>query len=265
MRVGRAWDPSTGEPCRVLVVGEDDDVRYRRIDATIEELHDFDGEIPIGEPFVPESLPLAPVIPGKVVCVGLNYVKHAAEQGKAVPAEPLIFMKPPSAVIGPGESIELPPQSELVHHEGELAIVIGRRTRKVSVAHALDHVFGYTCAVDVSARDIQRREKRYTRAKGFDTFCPLGPYIATADVFVPAEHRLELRVNDEVRQASQLDDFIFDVPTVVSFISHVMTLEPGDVVLTGTPHGVAPIVDGDLVNVSIDGIGTLVNPVVSGS
>ena len=256
MRLYRFPDPATGQP--VLVAGTDTD-EYRRIDTALAGF--FADPSRLGAPFEPaaDATPLAPVLPSKVVCVGLNYRKHADEQGKDVPEEPLIFLKPSTAVIGPGDDIVLPPQSELVHHEGELAIVIGKRASRVREAEAMEHVLGYTCANDVTARDIQRREGRYTRAKGFDTFAPLGPCIVTADAFDPATHRLELRVDGEVRQTSLMDDFIFGVPTVVAFISEIMTLLPGDVILTGTPAGVGPLEDGDEVEVEIEGIGVLRN------
>lgn len=197
--------------------------------------------------------------PTKIVCVGLNYQHHADEMNKEVPQEPLIFMKPPSALNRHGGIIELPPQSELVHHEGELVLVVGRRARKVGVDEATDYIGGYTCGNDVTARDIQRRENRYTRGKGFDTFAPVGPVMVPADEFDPGAHHIVTRVNGEVRQESSLDDFIFSIPQVVSFISHVMTLEPGDLIFTGTPSGVGPLVDGDIVEVEIDGIGVLRN------
>jgi 2-keto-4-pentenoate hydratase/2-oxohepta-3-ene-1,7-dioic acid hydratase in catechol pathway len=206
---------------------------------------------------------LAPVAPSKIICVGLNYREHAAEMDKEIPPEPLLFMKPPTALNHPGGPIVYPPSSSLVHHEGELAIVVGRRARRVPLADAARHILGYTCAIDVTARDIQRREQRYTRAKGFDSFCPLGPAIATADAFAPGEHRLELRVDGELRQRSKLDDFIFGPEEVVSFVSEIMTLLPGDVILTGTPHGVGPLEIGDEVVVEIDGIGALRHPVVA--
>jgi len=204
---------------------------------------------------------LAPVEPTKIVCVGLNFAQHAAEQGKAVPDEPVIFMKPTTSLLHPLWGILLPDQSSEVHHEGELAVVVGRRLTRASAEEAQAAIFGYTCANDVTARDIQRRDKRYTRAKGFDTFCPVGPAVALARDFAPADHTLEVRVNEEVRQRSRLDDFIFPIPQVISFISHVMTLLPGDLVLTGTPAGVGSIVPGDRVEVEIDGIGVLRSPV----
>ncbi len=205
---------------------------------------------------------LPAVSPTKIVCVGLNYRQHADEMGRSLPEVPLLFMKPPSALVGPGDAIELPPQSDEVHHEGELAVVIGRRLRRADRTEAADAIFGYSCACDVTARDIQRREDRYTRSKGFDTFAPIGPSVALAPEFVPADHRLTCRVDGEIRQTTVLDDFIFPVDEVLSFISGVMTLEPGDVVLTGTPSGVGPIDDGQVVTVEIDGIGILKNPVI---
>jgi 2-keto-4-pentenoate hydratase/2-oxohepta-3-ene-1,7-dioic acid hydratase in catechol pathway len=247
---GGLFDPSRG--------------RFTEVLTPFDELIDGLDALATGRTFEAQDVDvLAPVEPSKVVCVGLNYQKHADEMGKAVPEEPLLFMKPSTAVIASGEAIELPTQSSEVHYEGELAIVIGRWTSKVDEAEALSYVLGYTCANDVTARDIQRREQRYTRAKGFDTFCPLGPCIVLARDFDPSEHRLELRVNGEVRQRSPLDDFIFSIPRVVSFVSHIMTLLPGDVILTGTPAGVGPMTDGDRVEVEIDGIGLLSNPVTS--
>lgn len=206
----------------------------------------------------------APVVPTKIVCIGLNYAQHAAEMNKQVPDEPLFFLKPTTALQAPGAAIRLPPQSHEVHHEGELAVVIGRTLTRASVDEAKAAIFGYTCANDVTARDIQRRESRYTRAKGFDTFCPLGPCVVLAHEFIPEEHSVELRVNGERRQFSSLNDFIFPLGEAIAFISHVMTLLPGDVVLTGTPSGVGPMVAGDEVSVEIDGIGVLTNPVIAG-
>ncbi len=215
-----------------------------------------------GEPIDVSGLELdVPVEPTKIICVGLNYKAHAAEQGKQVPEEPLIFMKPLSALNPSGSPIRLPAQSQLIHHEAELAFVIGKRAEHVMEADAMDHVLGFTCANDVSARDIQRREKRYTRAKGFNTFCCVGPCVVTPDEFDYTQASVQGRVNDELRQDGPFSDFIFDLPRVISFISDIMTLEPGDLILTGTPSGVGPIEDGDTVTVTIDGIGTLTNPV----
>lgn len=202
------------------------------------------------------------VRPSKIVCVGRNYRAHAAELDNSVPSEPLLFLKAPSALIGPGQAIELPTgHSELVHHEGELALVIGRRARRVSPAEARAHVFGYTLMNDVTARDIQRRENRFTRAKGFDTFAPIGPWVDTD--FEPGSQRLSVHVNGSLRQEGRLDEMVFDVATLVSFASHVMTLEPGDVLSTGTPSGVGPLAAGDTVRVEIEGLGVLENPVIA--
>jgi 2-keto-4-pentenoate hydratase/2-oxohepta-3-ene-1,7-dioic acid hydratase in catechol pathway len=210
---------------------------------------------------------LSPILPSKVVCVGRNYVEHAAELGNEVPAEPLIFLKPSTSVIGLDDAVRLPPQSRQVEHEAELAVVIGPPgARRVDRAGAQRAIFGYACANDVTARDLQRNDVQWTRAKGFDSFCPLGPWIVTdldpGDLEVRCEVGQDPR-NREVRQLGRTKDMVFDVPTLVSYISHVMTLLPGDVVLTGTPAGVGPLVDGDTVAVRIEGLGELVNPVVS--
>jgi 2-keto-4-pentenoate hydratase/2-oxohepta-3-ene-1,7-dioic acid hydratase in catechol pathway len=203
---------------------------------------------------------LSPILPSKVVCVGRNYVEHAAEHDAEVPKEPLLFLKPSTSVIGPNDVIRLPAQSKRVEHEAELAVVIGAPgARRVDRAAAQAAVFGYTCANDVTARDLQRSDGQWTRAKGFDSFCPLGPWITTGVDVADLEVRCE--VNEEVRQLGRTKDMVFDVPTLVSYISHVMTLLPGDVILTGTPAGVSPIVAGDSVSVSIGGLGELVNRV----
>jgi 2-keto-4-pentenoate hydratase/2-oxohepta-3-ene-1,7-dioic acid hydratase in catechol pathway len=199
---------------------------------------------------------LPPCEPTKIVCVGLNYKAHAEEQGKALPEEPLLFLKAPSALLAPGGAVVLPAQSRQVEFEGELAVVIGRRASHVRAADALSHVLGYTCLDDVSARDIQKREKVYARAKGFDTFCPVGPWVETA-IADPQSLTVELRVNGAVRQHGPTSDMIFSVAEAIAFISEIMTLEPGDLISTGTPPGVGPIVPGDLVEVEIPGIGVL--------
>jgi 2-keto-4-pentenoate hydratase/2-oxohepta-3-ene-1,7-dioic acid hydratase in catechol pathway len=205
---------------------------------------------------------LSPILPSKVVCVGRNYAEHAAEHGAAVPAEPLLFLKPSTSVIGPWDAIRLPVQSRQVEHEAELAVVIGAPgAHRVDQAGAARAVFGYTCANDVTARDLQRTDGQWTRAKGFDSFCPLGPWIVTGLDAADVEVRCE--INDEVRQLGRTKDMVFSVATLVAYISHVMTLLPGDVILTGTPAGVSPIVDGDTVSVIIEGIGTLTNRVVN--
>lgn len=204
---------------------------------------------------------LAPCQPTKILAVGLNYHAHAAEAGMDVPAEPLLFFKPPSSVIGPLEPIVYPILSQQVDYEGELAVVIGQRVRNVPPEKAHDFVLGYTCGNDVTARDLQRRDNQWTRAKGFDTFCPLGPCIVTD--LDPAHLTIQTRVNGEIRQSTSTTDMVFGVAELIATISQVMTLEPGDVILTGTPSGVGPLQPGDVVEVEIEGIGILRNPVVS--
>ncbi|MEE6306852.1 fumarylacetoacetate hydrolase family protein [Plantactinospora veratri] len=208
---------------------------------------------------------LSPILPSKVVCVGRNYSEHAAELGNEVPAEPLLFLKPSTSVIGPRDAIRLPAQSKQVEHEAELAVVIGPPgARRADRAAAAQAIFGYTCANDVTARDLQRSDGQWTRAKGFDSFCPLGPWISTGIDVSDVEVRCEVGADEmEVRQLGRTRDMVFDAATLVSYISHVMTLLPGDVVLTGTPAGVSPIVDGDTVTVRVGGIGELSNPVVT--
>ena len=204
---------------------------------------------------------LAPVRPSKIVCIGQNYRDHARELGKPVPAEPLLFMKPPSAVLDPGETILLPPGVGRVDYEGELAVVIGRRAHRVRAADAWDHIFGLTCVNDVTARELQSKDVQYTRAKGFDTFAPIGPSIARGLGSGP--RAVHTRLNGETRQASDTSQLIFSVETLVEFITFVMTLEPGDVISTGTPAGVGPLADGDTVAVTVAGVGELVNSVRS--
>jgi 2-keto-4-pentenoate hydratase/2-oxohepta-3-ene-1,7-dioic acid hydratase in catechol pathway len=203
---------------------------------------------------------LSPILPSKVVCVGRNYADHAKELGNEVPAEPLLFLKPSTSVIGHRDVVRLPPQSKRVEHEAELAVIIGAAgARRIDRADAAKSIFGYTCANDVTARDLQRADVQFTRAKGFDSFCPIGPWIVTD--FDPSDVEVRCEVNEEVRQLGRTKDMIFDVATLVSYVSHVMTLLPGDVVLTGTPAGVSPIVTGDTVTVRIEGLGELANPV----
>ena len=204
---------------------------------------------------------LAPVIPrSKVVGIGRNYAAHAAELGNDVPAEPLAFLKPNTSVIGPGDPIQLPPQSAEVHYEGELAVVIGRICRDVPRERVGEVVLGYTVANDVTARDLQKQDGQWWRAKGFDTFCPLGPYLVTG--VDPGDLRVVTRRDGEVVQDGRTSSMIFDVPALVAWVSSAMTLLPGDVILTGTPEGVGPIVEGQRIEVEIEGIGTLSNPVV---
>jgi 2-keto-4-pentenoate hydratase/2-oxohepta-3-ene-1,7-dioic acid hydratase in catechol pathway len=210
---------------------------------------------------------LAPIFSSKVIGVGRNYADHAAELGNDVPKEPLIFIKPSTTVIGPNDAIRLPPQSQQVEEEAELAVVIGASgARRVDRAGAQKAIFGYTIGNDVTARDLQRSDPQWTRAKGFDSFCPLGPWIVTDLDVSDLEIRCEVgRGPDsmEVRQIGRTKDMVFDVPTLVSYVSHVMTLLPGDVILTGTPAGVSEIKPGELVTVSIQGIGELTNSVVA--
>jgi 2-keto-4-pentenoate hydratase/2-oxohepta-3-ene-1,7-dioic acid hydratase in catechol pathway len=205
---------------------------------------------------------LSPILPSKVVCVGRNYADHAAEHGSEVPKEPLLFLKPSTSVIGPHDAIRLPPQSKQVEHEAELAVIIGAAgARRVDRQTARAAIFGYTCANDVTARDLQRTDGQWTRAKGFDSFCPLGPWIDTEVDVSDAEVRCE--VGEEVRQLGRTSQMVFDVPTLISYVSHIMTLLPGDVILTGTPAGVSPLNSGDVVMVRIEGIGELRNPVLT--
>ncbi len=216
---------------------------------------DSQETIPLKEVTV---LPL--VVPTKVVCVGLNYHAHAEELGKKVPAEPLLFLKPPSSVIGTGQSIVYPAQSKNVHYEGELGVVIGRQCRKVPVSQAPEYIFGFCCGNDLTARDLQNADIQYTRAKGFDTFCPLGPWIET-DFKGKDDLTIHTYLNDELRQEGRTSDMIATPFELVSFISGIMTLMPGDVVLTGTPPGVGSLQPGDEVKVEIESVGLLMNSV----
>ena len=203
---------------------------------------------------------VAPVTPSKTVCVGRNYAAHAAELGNDVPKEPLIFLKPPSSIVGPGEPIVLTRYSSKVEHEGELGLVVGRRAAHLSDSDdALSYLCGYTCVNDVTARDLQKSDVQFTRAKGFDTFCPVGPHIETD--LNPADVLVECRVNGAVRQSARTSLMIFSAAFVVRWISRTMTLEPGDLIATGTPAGVGPLTAGDRAEVSVEGIGVLSNPV----
>ena len=202
---------------------------------------------------------LAPILPSKIIGIGKNYADHAAEMDGVLPTEPLIFLKPNTSVIGPNEFIVLPRQSSMVHHEAELAVVIGRFCKDVPRERVAEVILGYTCANDVSARDVQKSDGQWTRAKGFDTFCPLGPWIETD--LDPSELAVAAYVGSEQRQSGNTRDLIFSVVDLVSYVSHQMTLLPGDVILTGTPAGVGPIIAGDEIEISIEGIGSLVNSV----
>ena len=202
----------------------------------------------------------APVAPSKIVCVGRNYREHAAELGNKMPEEPLLFLKAPSAVIASGDCIELPSDSKQVEHEGELGVVIGRRARKLSDSEdPLDYVLGYTCVNDVTARDLQRKDVQFTRGKSFDTFCPVGPFIV--DGLDPLDLVVTTRVNGTVKQSGCTADMAFSVPFLVRYIANIMTLHPGDLIATGTPAGVSPMKDGDVVEVEVEGIGVLRNTV----
>jgi 2-keto-4-pentenoate hydratase/2-oxohepta-3-ene-1,7-dioic acid hydratase in catechol pathway len=234
---------------------------------------DDDHVIPIvGHPFAPiertdVALRLAdvrlisPVLPSKVVAIGKNYASHAAEMGGEVPEQPLIFLKPSTAVIGPRESIAAPQSSERVDYEGELAVVISRLCRDVPAERAMDAVLGYTCANDVTARDQQKTDGQWSRAKGYDTFCPLGPWIETE--IDPNDLAIRTTLNGEVKQDARTSMIVHKIPSLIAYITSCMTLLPGDVILTGTPDGIGPMVVGDEVSVEIEGIGELTNPVVA--
>lgn len=204
---------------------------------------------------------LPPVQPTKIICVGRNYVAHAREHNADVPEVPLLFLKPPSSIISPGEPIVLPPQSQQVEHEAELVVVIGKKGRWIDIDEALSYVIGYTIGNDISARDLQRRDGQWTRAKGFDTFCPIGPWMETE--FDPSDAMITCHVNGELRQMASTRDMVFNVRQLIAFSSSVMTLEPGDLIFTGTPAGVGPLLPGDIVEVTIEGIGSLKNPVIA--
>ncbi|MBC7882175.1 MAG: fumarylacetoacetate hydrolase family protein [Anaerolineae bacterium] len=220
------------------------------------------GGMPTGESVEGFTL-LAPCLPGKILCVGKNYKDHAAEMAGlsgdgSVPSEPLLFFKPPSAVIAAGDTIHYPEQSQRVDYEGELALVIGKQARKVRREAAQDYIFGYTIANDVTARDLQKRDGQWTRAKGFDTFCPLGPVIVES---LALDAQLITRLNGKVMQSSTVDQMVFDPAFLIAYISAAITLEPGDVILTGTPSGIGPMQIGDQISVEIAGIGILENVV----
>ncbi|HEY61597.1 MAG: fumarylacetoacetate hydrolase family protein [Anaerolineales bacterium] len=204
---------------------------------------------------------LPPVAPSKIICVGRNYPAHAKEHGVEVPKVPLIFLKPPSSLITNDDEIVLPPQSKQVEHEAELAVIIGKQGRWITPEQAKEMIFGYSIANDVTARDLQRTDNQWTRAKGFDTFCSLGPWIES-DIN-PLDSLITCRVNGEMRQMGSTRDMVFSVRQLIAYISSIMTLMPGDVILTGTPAGVSPLAPGDIVEISIEGIGTLRNKVVS--
>ncbi|MBW2461340.1 MAG: fumarylacetoacetate hydrolase family protein [Deltaproteobacteria bacterium] len=208
-----------------------------------------------------EASLLAPVTPSKILCVGRNYRAHAEELGNEVPKEPLLFFKPPSALLGPGGAVELPTQSQRVEHEAELGVVVGQRLRDASEGEARAAIFGLTCVNDVTARDLQRRDVQFTRGKGFDTFCPVGPWVTTG--VSPDDLAVSLRVDGEVRQEGRTSMMLWDVGALLAYASAVMTLEPGDLVCTGTPAGVGPLHPGDRVAITIDAVGTLEHGVIA--
>ncbi len=218
------------------------------------EFHRSEANIPLDSVQL-----LAPVIPGKIVCIGRNYAEHIKETNAEVPTTPLVFLKPPSSIIGHLATIYLPPQSQDVEHEAELAIVIGKPARWVHAEEAFSYIYGYTAGNDVTARDLQRKDSQWTRSKGFDSFCPLGPWIDT-DV-KPVDAMITCHVNGQLRQMASTRDMIFHIDQVVAYISSIMTLDPGDVIMTGTPAGISALHPGDVVEVSIDGIGILRNNV----
>ena len=213
------------------------------------------GDLPAGARL------LAPVQPSKIVAIGLNYRDHAAEQGKPLPPEPMVFLKPASALIAPGEAIRLPPGVGRVDYESEMAVVVGRRATRVPRDRALEHVLGYTCANDVTARDLQNRGVQYSHCKGYDTFAPLGPCIATG--LDPSRLRVQGWLNGELRQDSSTRQLIFPVDQLIEYISAIMTLLPGDIVSTGTPSGIGRLADGDVFTIRVEGIGDLTNPVTT--
>ena len=248
-------------------------VRFRDPDGTVrtggfapddEEIvsHPSDAAVALEpERFDPSAVEfLPPCEPTKVVCVGLNYADHAAEQGKEVPDRPLLFLKPPNAVAAHGETLSLLPDKERIDHEAELAVVVGERATDVREDEAMEYVAGFTCLNDLSNRDDQRREQNWVRGKAFDDSCPIGPVVATPDE-VPADAAVRCHLNGETVQDSTRDQFIFSVPELLAEITQYLTLEPGDVVSTGTPAGVGPVSDGDTVEIEIEGVGTLRNDV----
>lgn len=233
-------------------------VRFRDPAGSVRTGEWHDGELRFADDsYTPDEVDvLAPCDPTKIVCVGRNYAEHAAERDEDVPERPLLFLKPPNAVASHGDTITLPAGKERIDHEAELGVVIGEQCRHVTEEDAMDVVAGFTCADDISNRDDQDVEQNWIRGKAFDNSCPLGPVVATPDE-VPDDAGVQLRVNGDVRQESSRDKFIFSIPELVAEITTYLTLEPGDVIITGTPSGVAPLEDGDSVSVEIEGVGTL--------
>ncbi len=245
--------------CRYKVNETDQPIQGVFNDDTVSPIASAGGPIPISEvTFLP------PVAPSKIVCVGRNYAEHAKELGNEVPSEPLLFLKAPSSLITDGEAIVIPAGSQQVEHEGELAIVIGKTAKDIrDDENPLDYVQGYTCLNDVTARDLQRRDVQFTRAKSFDTFCPIGRFIETE--LDPLDLRVTVRVNGDVRQDARTSQMVFPVPFLIRYISQQMTLLPGDIIATGTPSGVSKMDDGDVCEVEIEGIGILRNEVRTGN
>ena len=224
--------------------------------------HPFGPVVPTGEAYPLSSVRLlSPVLPSKVVCIGKNYADHVAEMGGATPSDPVVFLKPSTSVIGPGDPILLPRNSSRVDHEAELGIVIGRLCREVPRAKALEVVLGYTCGNDVTARDHQEHDGQWTRGKSHDSFCPLGPWVETE--LDPRDVAVQCAVDGEVRQDGRTSQLLHDVPAIIEWVTAFMTLLPGDVILTGTPAGVGPLVAGNAVTVLVEGVGPLTNPVVA--
>jgi 2-keto-4-pentenoate hydratase/2-oxohepta-3-ene-1,7-dioic acid hydratase in catechol pathway len=221
-------------------------------------LHGTFEQLPVGARLLP------PCSPTKIVCVGRNYAEHAKELGNEVPSEPLIFLKPPSSLIGHGESVVYPSISQNVHFEGELGVVIGRRAKHVRREEAMEYIKGYTCLNDVTARDVQRKDVQFTRGKGFDTFCAVGPWLIPKEEVELSSLRVFTRVDGEVKQDGSLTDMIFPVDVIIAFVTACMTLEPGDLIATGTPPGVGPMLPSQTVEVEIPGVGLLRNPVIRG-
>lgn len=243
-----------------------DQIAYGVVDGDLDDVESLSVIAINGHPFAPFELTsarfamkdvrlLPPVLPNKLIGIGKNYADHAREMGGEPPTTPVMFLKPSTAVIGPGESVVLPPQSQQVEFEGEIAVVIGRLARDVPPERVAEVILGYTCANDVTARDLQRGDGQWTRAKGFDTFCPLGPWIATE--VDPTALDVHTEVNGQPRQSAPVSAMVHSITDLVVFVSSVMTLIPGDVILTGTPAGVGPLADGDRVSVSVSGVGRL--------
>jgi 2-keto-4-pentenoate hydratase/2-oxohepta-3-ene-1,7-dioic acid hydratase in catechol pathway len=255
MKICRFIDPETQRPRYGMIEGEE-------VFTLLGDLAEGNLSLEASEPSVnlSDAKLLPPVAPSKIVCVGRNYKEHAAELGNTMPDEPLLFLKAPSSIIGDGETILLPRFSQRVEHEGELAVVIGRRCGNIGEDEdPLAYALGYTCLNDVTARDLQRKDVQFTRAKSFDTFCPVGPFVVTG--LDPSDLLVETRVGGELRQSGRTSMMAFSVPFLIRYISKMMSLEPGDLISTGTPAGVGPLLDGDTVEVSVEGVGTLRNTV----